>query len=263
MTRQDETPGRWMEVLMNVRTLMAAAAIIGIPGVAMADGMPSRAGYDNYGSPTWSGAYAGFQAGGGWGDAAWTLPAGGLFNGPAGGFSASPKGGLVGAQFGFNHQIGPLLIGVETSLSGGNIQDKVTGPAIAPAANFRTDAIDLFTATGRIGLALDKVLIYGKGGYAHGDVQWGAFSPGAGETATGHRKADGWVAGGGLEYRLRRSLVLGVEYSYVNLDNTHITATSNLGNPFVADLDSVRFHTVTARLSILLDRDPTATQPLK
>jgi hypothetical protein len=57
-------------------------------------------------------------------------------------------------------------------------------------------------------------------------------------------------------------LVLGIEYSYVNLDSTHITATTSAANPFVADLDSVRFHTVTARLSILLDRDPTAS-PLK
>jgi opacity protein-like surface antigen len=114
---------------------------------------------------------------------------------------------------------------------------------------------DIFTVTGRVGVVADKVLIYGKAGYANANVDLSVSTAPGGSSF----KDDGWVYGGGLEYRLRRSLVLGVEYSYYDLGSGSVPNPAGVGR---GDLDNLRFQTVTARLSILLDRSPTAT-PMK
>jgi len=143
--------------------------------------------------------------------------------------------------------------------------ETVTGPLAAalPADRFRTEISNLFTTTGRLGVVADKLLLYGKGGYANSNVAVRALSgpPLPGITAHDNRASDGWTVGGGLEYRLRRSLVLGVEYNYVDLSGTRFSTTTTgtvPGGPFNVDIGDVRFQTVTARLSILLDASPTA-----
>ena len=256
---------------MKFRTLMAAAALLGTTGVAAADGQPSRAGYACCEAPTWSGVYAGFHAGGAWGDTGWTFPFAETFNTAAGQhFSTSPEGAIVGGHVGINRQFGFFLIGGELSYAGSNMQETVTGPVTAafPLDRFKTEMSDLFTVTGRLGLAADKFLLYGKAGYAVANVDLKVFSgpPGAGITANNNRREDGWTAGGGIEYRLMRSLVLGVEYNYVSLDGGRFTGTTGgtlPGLPFNADLDNFHMHTLTARLSILLDTGPTTTAAMK
>jgi opacity protein-like surface antigen len=79
-----------------------------------------------------------------------------------------------------------------------------------------------------------------------------------GTTAHDDRASDGWIIGGGLEYRLRRSLVLGIEYNYVDLSGARFSTTTVPAGPFNLDLGDVSFQTVTAHLSILLDAGPTA-----
>jgi hypothetical protein len=57
-----------------------------------------------------------------------------------------------------------------------------------------------------------------------------------------------------------------VEYDYVDLSGsrfTTITGGAAPGSLFNVDLDSLRMHTVMARLSILLYRGPTASAPMK
>jgi len=50
---------------MKLRTLMVALGLLGVPGIASADGMSSQSAHCAV-SPTWSGVYAGFYAGGAW-----------------------------------------------------------------------------------------------------------------------------------------------------------------------------------------------------
>ena len=248
---------------MTFRSMMIAAALL-LPGAAFADGMPT--GYTCCDPPTWSGVYAGFHAGGAWADTGWTFPFVETFNtAPGQHFSTRPQGAIVGMQAGINYQIGYFLVGGEASFAGSNVAETLTGPVTAalPSDRLRTDVSNLFTATLRIGVAADKFLLYGKGGYANSNVDVKALSgpPLAGITATANRPSDGWVVGGGLEYRFRRSLVFGVEYNYVDLSGTRFSTTTGgtvPGGPFNVDLGDVRFQTVTARLSILLDTGPTA-----
>jgi outer membrane immunogenic protein len=257
-----------MEALMTFRTLMAAAALLGIPGVAVADGPPSRAAYSCCEQLTWSGVYAGFHAGGAWGDTGWRFPFAEFYNtAPGQHFSTSPDGAIVGGHLGINRQIGMFLIGAEVAYAGSNMQETLTGPVTAalPLDRFKTEISDLITVTGRLGLAADKFLLYGKAGYANSNVDLKTFSgpPVAGVSASISRREDGWIVGGGLEYRIMRSLVFGVEYNYVSLDGGRFTTTTGgtvPGLPFNVDLDSLHMHTVTARLSILLDTGPTAPQ---
>jgi hypothetical protein len=55
--------------------------------------------------------------------------------------------------------------------------------------------------------------------------------------------------------------VFGIEYDYIDLSGAGFTSTTGgtvPGSPFRVDLDNLHMQTVTARLSILLDRSPTA-----
>ena len=251
---------------MKFRSLLIATTVLLLPVAACADGMPSRTGYVCCASPTWSGVYAGFNAGGAWADAEWTFPFVETYNtAPGQHFSTSPQGAIVGMQAGVNYQMGVFLAGGEVSFAGSDVVETLTGPvtALLPSDRLRTEITNLFTVTGRLGVAADRLLLYGKGGYANSNVDVKALSgpPVPGVTANANRSADGWVVGGGLEYRLRRSLVLGVEYSYVDLATSRLSSTTGgavAGGPFGVDLGDVHFQTVTARLSILLDTSPTA-----
>jgi len=251
---------------MKFCSLLITATLSLLPGAAFADGMPSRTGYACCESPTWSGVYAGFYAGGAWADTGWSFPFVETYNtAPGQHFSTSPQGAIVGMQAGINYQMGVFLVGAEASFAGSNMVETLTGPVTPalPADRLRTEISNLFTATGRVGVVADKLLLYGKGGYANSNVDVKALSgpPVPGITANANRASDGWVVGSGLEYRIGRSLVLGVEYNYVDLSGTRFSTTTGgsvPGGPFNVDLGEVRFQTVTARLSILLDASPTA-----
>lgn len=246
---------------MKRPALIIALGLLGAPGIASADGMPSGTASYCCESPTWSGLYVGFYAGGAWANTDWTFPFAETFNTtPGQHFSMSPQGGIVGMQAGINYQWGYFLVGAETSFAGSNMQDTLTGPVVAPfpGDRLRTEVSNVFTTTGRLGVVADKLLLYGKAGYANSNVAVRALSPVPDTTVHANRASDGWIVGGGLEYRLRRSLVLGIDYSYVDLSGTRFSTTTVPAGPFNLDLGDVQFQTVTARLSILLDASPTA-----
>jgi outer membrane immunogenic protein len=220
----------------------------------------ARGGTDCCQTPTWSGVYAGFQAGGAWGDTGWTFPFVESFNtAPGQHFSVSPGGALVGGQFGINQQLGGIVLGGELAVVGTDWHQTLISP---DQDRFKTAISSLVTVTGRAGIPLGAHLLYGKAGYANANVDVGASSgsPVPGITANASHRDDGWTAGAGWEYRIGRSLVFGVEYDYVNLSGSRFATTTEgtlAGLPFHVDADDLHMHTVTARLSILLDRSPT------
>jgi outer membrane immunogenic protein len=252
------------ETQMQAGSLMVAAALLCVPAAALADGGPSPVPAYCCAQPTWSGVYAGVQAGGAWGDTGWTFPFVESFNTvPEQHFSTSPGGALVGGQLGVNQHIGGILLGGELAFVGTDWHETLTAPTTFPQERFKTVISNLLTVSGRGGIPFGNQLIYGKAGYANANVALGAFSgpPLPGVTANGSHREDGWTAGGGWEYRIGRSLVLGVEYDYVTLNGSRFTTTSGgaaPGLPFHVDLDTLTMHTLTARLSILLDVGPTA-----
>ena len=204
----------------------------------------------------WSGLYVGANAGYGWGDTDWRFPAPGNFFGAAGTtFSTDPRGGLVGGHIGYQHQWGNIVAGVEVSYDAAWLKDTVVGPVpVFPDDRFKTEINDLLLIVGRLGVAANNFLFYGKAGFASSNVELSGRSgvPVAGVTFEKDERLTGWTAGAGLEWMLSRNIILGVEYNYVRLDNEPFDARTGgtvVGLPVAIDLDDVRIHTVMGRLS--------------
>ena len=83
-----------------------------------------------------------------------------------------------------------------------------------PGASLSSQANDLLLVTGRLGFAWQHVLAYVKGGYANADV---SFSGGG---ATASKRADGSVAGLGVEFGLTPNITIGAEYDWVKLNGS-------------------------------------------
>jgi outer membrane immunogenic protein len=245
---------------MHLRTLLLAAAL-GTPAAALADGMASPP--LPY-VPTWSGVYAGFQAGGAWSDTGWAFPFLETFNtAPGQHFATSPSGPLFGGQAGINRQFGGVVLGAEIAFAGTEVRETLTVPSLFGDERFKTSISDLLTVTGRAGIPLGNSLIYGKAGFANALVDLRTQAPATGISAAASRREDGWTVGAGWEYRIGRSLVFGVEYDYVDFAATRFGGETGIPGPFHVDFGDVHMQMVVARLSILLDRGPTASASMK
>lgn len=142
---------------------------------------------------TWTGFYAGVNAGWGWrSDDSSSVVVGGNTPGTLF-FDNNNDGGFVGgAQIGYNYQIGSFVIGLETDIQWADTDQDVRvrfEPAGVPGTfvpgEFRNDLSDWFgTLRLRAGVAFDRVLIYATGGLAYSDDN------------------TGWTAGGGVEWAL-------------------------------------------------------------
>ncbi len=162
---------------------------------------------------SWSGFYAGINAGYGWGSSEW--------NSSVTSGTTSPGGGLFGGTLGFNMQSGAFVFGVEGDAAGSWIRDSTsTGSGICGLPGCQIQTSWFATARGRVGYAFDRALIYLTAGGAFGDVQM--LSNGLSATAD----RAGWTAGLGLEYALLGPWSAKVEYLYANLGSSSCGATT-------------------------------------
>jgi len=169
--------------MMAIRNLLAglgaSALVLGF-GVGAANAAdlspaytpPPATTYTPPPSWSWTGPYAGLVGGYGW---------------------ATPGNGWEGgAYIGYNVQTNShLVLGVEGDL----------------LAAGKTDNNWDATLRGRVGYAVNKVLIYGTGGVAFGGVQ----NAGASATNTG------WTAGAGIEAAVTQNVTARVEYRHTDL----------------------------------------------
>jgi outer membrane immunogenic protein len=161
---------------------------------------------------TWTGFYVGANVGYGWNTGT------SRYYDPAFGYVGSnKKGGFVGGgQVGYNYQLGMFLIGVETDL-----QYAAVGNKGASYGNvYYTGNSDGFfgTVRARLGLAFDRALVYGTGGFAYGDVGGNrSYDPVLGYHRDNSTNG-GWTLGGGMEYAVSNNISAKVEGLYVNLD---------------------------------------------
>ena len=216
---------------------------------------------------TWTGFYAGFNAGYGFGtqdDRAPTVigvpAASGLFTNAASGNTGvlafgnrnNNEGFVGGGQIGYNYQFTPgsgFVVGIEADAQyadfGRNRNRFAATPGLNPGSLVfnpnGVSSLDYFgTVRGRLGYAFDRTLVYGTGGFAYG-------SGGGRDFGLTNRSRDdfqtGWAAGGGIEYALptdsflnffkSSAVTLKVEGLYVNLDqgnrNNGAFAVNNVG----------------------------------
>jgi outer membrane immunogenic protein len=249
------------------RLLLASTVLAGLTAVASAADLPRRAAPPVFVPVpvfTWTGFYAGFNAGYGFDassnnqatvigvNGASTLVLPGSTAVVAFGNGRSNDGFVGGGQIGYNYQFTPgsgVVIGVEADaqyVDFGRDRNRFssTGPLAAqqvfnPAG---VSGLDYFgTVRGRLGYAFDRTLVYGTGGFAYGSGGGRDFG------LTNSSRDDfqtGWAAGGGVEYALptdsflnffkSSAVTLKIEGLYVNLDqgnrNNGAFAVNNVGN---------------------------------
>ncbi|MCJ2023972.1 outer membrane protein [Methylobacterium sp. J-067] len=210
---------------------------------------------------TWTGFYAGFNAGYGF-DASSTStptvvgvsPANRIFaagNVPTSGVLAfsntsGNEGFVGGGQIGYNYQFTPgsgVVVGIEADaqyVDFGRQRNRFSfaapgGSAIIPGTLVYNpnglSGLDYFgTVRGRLGYAFDRTLVYATGGFAYGSGGGRQFGSGV----SSDDFQTGYAVGGGIEYALptdsflnffRSSAVtLKVEGLYVNLDQNRRSA---------------------------------------
>jgi outer membrane immunogenic protein len=166
---------------------------------------------------SWTGLYIGGHVGGGVGRSSWSDPFTGANN-----VFGSGAGFLGGGQAGANLQIKRLVLGIEGDFGYAGLKGSRTdalGQSISTNTNWTS------TATGRIGAAFDRLLLYGKGGVAFARDQ-NSFTDLAGNSARNALTRTGWTAGIGLEYGISANWSAKVEYDYLSFGSQALNFTT-------------------------------------
>jgi outer membrane immunogenic protein len=178
---------------------------------------------------SWSGLYVGLNVGYSFGRASTDYrftPTGGPTT-ALGNSTTDPDGIIGGGQIGFNWQTGALVFGIEGDIQGSAQKGSHTftcpaavcgGPPFVTIA--REDKMPWFaTLRGRIGFAVDRVLLYGTGGLAVADIKSDATLtvPGLGSAAYSNSTTRaGWTLGAGIEIALLANWSAKLEYLYMD-----------------------------------------------
>ncbi len=196
-------------------------------------------------SRSWTGPYVGVSAGGTAGNTPWTH----------GDVSVDPDYGgyLAGAQAGYNYQAGRFVLGAEGSYGLSNARgashvpyDVMTPSPAWTNANdtFEVDLKSLGTVTGRLGYTFGPALFYAKGGWAFGQLKEGkrqipvpGFTTGASDYEPSTIWANGWTAGGGMEFALSERWSAKAEYMHYELGKRSFDQGS-IGQPELAPVDA-------------------------
>ena len=239
-------------------TVSTAFAALALATAAQAADMTAPATYD------WTGFYLGANAGISWNNSGvdnnFDVNGDGindLNNKIEGDQTAFTAGGIVG----YNYQIDQIVLGVEADFNYLGFSDSnsrsvdVIGldgiDTITGKSSFEADWFG--TIRGRLGYAIDNVLIYGTGGlaYGHMSADGKVTASLAGDTVgTWKGSTDstnwGWTVGGGMEYGID-NWSLGLEYLYVDLGSGEWNGNNDLfdGSRLKGDADYA-FSTVRA-----------------
>jgi outer membrane immunogenic protein len=230
---------------MNRKLLLASVGAIALTGsAAFAADLPSRAPPPVYLPPppifTWTGFYIGGQVGGAWGTGSGHLTA---FDPVTNTFvdtslgGGNPSGVIGGGHVGFNYQFpgwslfssSGIVIGVEGTVDGSSLS-KTTVVALpggvfgASGTLTARSSLDIQgSVRGRLGVAWDRVLIYGTGGVAFGGINTDFELSGVGAagvpffaTTSRSNSRTGWTVGGGIEYAVTNNWSIGAEYRFTD-----------------------------------------------
>jgi outer membrane immunogenic protein len=200
-------------------------------------GLSARANADTYtGSSTynWSGFYAGVHAGLGSGNTNWSDTPATSANIDAAGLgekaNTDMSGAFAGGQFGYNWQFkNNWVAGVEGSVSGSNIIG-TSADQFNPGWTLRDRVAWVGTATARIGYAVNRVLLYGRGGLAVDGNSFGIENVGTNLGSPGSTGL-GWTAGAGVEWAIAPKLSMFVESDYYDLGGQTAYFAGNMYGP--------------------------------
>jgi outer membrane immunogenic protein len=217
------------------------SALLAVAGVTMGTSIASAADIQRpvYKAPPagvvgvqydWTGFYVGGHVGYGWADKSWQ-DGFGLF-----GISQTANGFLGGGQAGFNYQIGQFVFGVEGDMSWSGMK----GSTSAFASTFNTDVDWTATLTGRVGMAFDRWLVYGKGGAAWARDRYSTnFYTFPGTEVTDTRL--GWTVGAGVEYAFAPQWTAKLEYNYMDFGTRAVSFAPGFSTDIDQQIHAVKF----------------------
>jgi outer membrane immunogenic protein len=243
-----------------LRQIALAATLTVVGAASQAADLPSRSAAH---APSitavpvfsWTGFYAGVNAGYAWGEfkeSNSSITTDGTFPGlppaPAT-YLGTPRktkadGFLGGVQAGYNAQFGALVIGAEADYQFADLDSKTSYLGSIAGPYYATEAkLNQFgTLRARVGYAFDRVMVYGTGGLAVGQVKSSvAVTPGttpigATYAAGVSNTSIGYALGAGVEAALGTNWSVKGEYLYVDLGKENSNYAIGGGATATADL---------------------------
>jgi len=183
---------------------------------------------------SWTGFYIGGNLGGAWAHGGVTDSAFGL------NFSNGNNNGVFigGGQLGFNYQFSNLVVGVEGDFDWAANNNKTGTGVLVPAlgSTFRVTSNDRWvsTAAARFGVAVDRVLFYGKAGggwVGNSNFTVTNLTTGTSIIGSNNNTNSGWLVGAGAEWAFANNWSAKIEYDYLGLSGR--TFTVPVGSPFL------------------------------
>ena len=197
----------------------------------------------------WAGFYVGAQTGGEWATAS------GPFTNADGSsplpYSNSSSGGLFGVRAGYNWQANSFVFGIEGDVNAAiGMQNASNLPA--PPTSYIVRSRQTWNANirGRLGYAVDKMVVFAAAGLALGDVQTSyggpGYAPPTGRPFSVTTQRVGWTAGVGAEYAITPNVIGSLEYRYTDLGQQSFSNA----NPLIDTADKVAFHSSAVLLGV-------------
>jgi outer membrane immunogenic protein len=188
----------------------------------------------------WSGLYIGGNLGVGWNG-------GGSISDTLGSTFTLPSTNtqfLGGGQIGVNYEFwGGVVVGAEAMFDWlPNTSNTITATSPGGAtASLNINNRWLSTATGKLGYAWDRVLLYGKGGGAWVGTNNPSLTVGGVPVglSTSNSNNFGWTAGLGVEWAFFNNWSARAEWDYVRLQNQTVTVNPGGIGGFAGDVISV------------------------
>jgi outer membrane immunogenic protein len=206
---------------------------------------------------TWTGFYLGGNLGGAWAHSTVTD----IFF-PALNFGAGNNNGvfIAGGQVGGNYQIGNFVLGVEGTFDWAANQNNTSTGTVLPGGlgtiQVTSNNTWISTLAGRVGVAYDRVLFYGKGGGAwvgNNGFTVTNVTTGASVTGSSNNNTTGWLAGAGIEWAFANNWTVKFEYDYIGLSARTFTIPTGVlaGDTFTTGSNNIQM--VTAGVNFLFN----------
>lgn len=149
------------------------------------------------------------------------------FKGSGGRRLDDAEGFRVGAEIGFDKQIGSVVVGVAG--------DVFKSWAEGDRGPFEAEVDVHGTIRGRLGYSFGRLMAYGTGGFAFARLRVTDESIGSTDVET----LGGWVGGGGLEYVYNKSFTIRAEYLHTSYDDAKYSSLPAGGRDIEMSQDQI------------------------
>jgi opacity protein-like surface antigen/outer membrane receptor protein involved in Fe transport len=136
------------------------------------------------------------------------------------------SGPFAGVLVGGNYQFNRLVLGIEGDWQWSNLTGNsqslaplgATGALPAGPFTISTTTRDYGSLRGRLGVAFDRFLVFGTGGWASGNPSTAFALAGSAPLVAAGGQSSGWTAGAGVEYAITDTILGRIEYRYTSLE---------------------------------------------